>query len=67
VASSNFLLVKINFKLCQYEEIVFARTTPEQKLQIVKEFQKRSNIVGMTVSAFLLFRLIAGRRCERRT
>jgi sodium/potassium-transporting ATPase subunit alpha len=36
-------------QLCQYEEIVFARTTPEQKLRIVKEFQKRKNVVGMTV------------------
>jgi sodium/potassium-transporting ATPase subunit alpha len=35
-------------QLCQYEEIVFARTTPEQKLRIVKEFQKRKNVVGMT-------------------
>lgn len=35
-------------QLCQYEEIVFARTTPEQKLRIVKEFQARENIVGMT-------------------
>ncbi|RSH91845.1 hypothetical protein EHS25_009215 [Saitozyma podzolica] len=33
---------------CQYREIVFARTTPEQKLRIVKEFQKRECIVGMT-------------------
>jgi sodium/potassium-transporting ATPase subunit alpha len=33
---------------CQYREIVFARTTPEQKLRIVKEFQKRDCIVGMT-------------------
>lgn len=35
-------------QLCEYEEIVFARTTPEQKLRIVKEFQARDNIVGMT-------------------
>lgn len=35
-------------QLCSYEEIVFARTTPEQKLRIVKEFQKRESIVGMT-------------------
>ena len=35
-------------QLCQYEEVVFARTTPEQKLRIVKEFQARNNIVGMT-------------------
>lgn len=33
--------------LTQYEEIVFARTTPEQKLRIVREFQ-RSNVVAMT-------------------
>jgi sodium/potassium-transporting ATPase subunit alpha len=35
-------------QLCQYQEIVFARTTPEQKLRIVKEFQSRDNVVGMT-------------------
>ncbi|KAI0402196.1 hypothetical protein F4802DRAFT_379102 [Xylaria palmicola] len=33
--------------LTQYEEIVFARTTPEQKLRIVREFQK-TGVVGMT-------------------
>jgi sodium/potassium-transporting ATPase subunit alpha len=35
-------------QLCRYDEIVFARTTPEQKLRIVKEFQSREHIVGMT-------------------
>ncbi|KAI9689400.1 MAG: hypothetical protein M1822_010051 [Bathelium mastoideum] len=33
-------------KLCDYQEIVFARTTPEQKLRIVKELQAREKIVG---------------------
>lgn len=35
-------------QLCRYDEIVFARTTPEQKLRIVREFQARDGIVGMT-------------------
>ncbi|KAJ1323621.1 sodium/potassium-transporting ATPase subunit alpha [Microdochium nivale] len=34
--------------ICEYEEIVFARTTPEQKLRIVIEFQKRHNVVAVT-------------------
>ncbi|OCF61244.1 hypothetical protein L486_00890 [Kwoniella mangroviensis CBS 10435] len=33
---------------CQYTEIVLACTTPEQKLRIVKEFQARGDVVGMT-------------------
>jgi sodium/potassium-transporting ATPase subunit alpha len=35
-------------QLCMYSEIVFARTTPENKLRIVREFQARGQIVGMT-------------------
>ncbi|TVY18565.1 Sodium/potassium-transporting ATPase subunit alpha-A [Lachnellula arida] len=35
-------------QLCKYDEIVFSRTTPEQKLRIVREFQGRDEIVGMT-------------------
>ncbi|KAG5950444.1 hypothetical protein E4U53_005040 [Claviceps sorghi] len=33
--------------LTEYEEVVFARTTPEQKLRIVREYQKNS-VVAMT-------------------
>lgn len=33
--------------LTDYEEVVFARTTPEQKLRIVREFQNQ-NVVAMT-------------------
>lgn len=35
--------------VCKFEEIVFARTTPEQKLRIVNHFQKRDdNVVAVT-------------------
>ena len=34
--------------LTSYQSIVFARTTPDQKLRIVKEFKARGNVVGMT-------------------
>lgn len=35
-------------QLCRYPEIVFSRTTPDQKLRIVREFQARGETVGMT-------------------
>jgi sodium/potassium-transporting ATPase subunit alpha len=35
-------------RLAKYDEIVFARTTPEQKLRIVRELQARAHVVGMT-------------------
>jgi sodium/potassium-transporting ATPase subunit alpha len=35
-------------QLCQYEEIVFARTTPEQKLFIVNNLKSRGNVVAVT-------------------
>ncbi|KAJ4123249.1 hypothetical protein NW768_009781 [Fusarium equiseti] len=34
--------------VCAYEEIVFARTTPEQKLRIVTELRERDNVVAVT-------------------
>jgi hypothetical protein len=34
-------------QLCGHREIMFARTTPEQKLRIVRDFQARDEIVGM--------------------
>ena len=34
--------------VCQYEEIVFGRTTPEQKLRIVNELKRRQNVVAVT-------------------
>ncbi|KAH8196769.1 hypothetical protein TruAng_009061 [Truncatella angustata] len=34
--------------ICEYQEIVFARTTPEQKLRIVNEFRDRDNVVAVT-------------------
>ncbi|KAF3481665.1 cation-transporting ATPase pma1 [Arthroderma uncinatum] len=34
--------------ICKYEEIVFARTTPEQKLRIVEELKARDNVVAVT-------------------
>ena len=35
-------------QLCKYEEIVFARVSPEQKLRIVHEFRARDNVVAVT-------------------
>ncbi|KAI0246247.1 sodium-potassium ATPase [Lactifluus subvellereus] len=34
--------------LCAYREVVFARTTPEQKLRIVRSLQARGGVVGVT-------------------
>ncbi|KAF9436246.1 hypothetical protein BGZ76_004474 [Entomortierella beljakovae] len=34
--------------VCTYEEIVFARTSPEQKLRIVAEFQQHDGVVTVT-------------------
>ncbi|KAJ3130796.1 hypothetical protein HK100_007460 [Physocladia obscura] len=35
-------------KICCYRELVFARTSPEQKLRIVDEFKLREEIVAVT-------------------
>jgi sodium/potassium-transporting ATPase subunit alpha len=34
--------------VCKYEEIVFARTSPEQKFRIVEELKSRDNVVAVT-------------------
>lgn len=34
--------------ICKYEEVVFARTSPEQKLRIVEELKSRDNVVAVT-------------------
>ncbi|KAI6294292.1 hypothetical protein MCOR33_008536 [Pyricularia grisea] len=34
--------------VCEYQDVVFARTTPEQKLRIVTELQARHNVVAVT-------------------
>ena len=34
--------------LCTYQEVVFARTTPEQRLRIVRSLQARDEIIGVT-------------------
>lgn len=35
-------------QLIRYQELVFSRTTPEQKLLIIKQFQKHKQVIGMT-------------------
>lgn len=35
-------------KLVTFNELVFTRTTPEQKLLIIEKFQKHGDVVGMT-------------------
>jgi sodium/potassium-transporting ATPase subunit alpha len=58
-------------RLCRYDEIVFARTTPEQKLRIVKEFKARNETVGSKYQASLLAKYVQlttdsdGRRRQR--
>ncbi|RDA86316.1 hypothetical protein CP532_5673 [Ophiocordyceps camponoti-leonardi (nom. inval.)] len=34
--------------VCAYDEVVFARTSPEQKLRIVEELRRRGNVVAVT-------------------
>lgn len=35
-------------RVVRYEELVFTRTTPEQKLMIIKQFQSHGHIIGMS-------------------
>ena len=34
--------------IADYEELVFARITPEQKIKIVQSFQRRGEVVAVT-------------------
>ena len=38
------------YKLVRMKEIVFARTSPENKLDIVQQFKKAGNITGAVIS-----------------
>ncbi|KAJ0297769.1 hypothetical protein COL516b_010377 [Colletotrichum fioriniae] len=42
------LLAQDRDVVCEYEEMVFSCTTPEQKLRIVNELRDRDNVVAMT-------------------
>jgi len=35
-------------KILDHEEVVFARTSPQQKLQIVENLQRRGEVVAVT-------------------
>jgi sodium/potassium-transporting ATPase subunit alpha len=35
-------------EILDHEEVVFARTTPQQKLQIVEHLQRRGEVVAVT-------------------
>ena len=54
-------------EILDHEEIVFARTSPQQKLQIVENLQRRGEVVAVTGQSVCVFIIHATRNPSRDT